>query len=104
MALESEFQADLIKEIKFLLPGSFVLKNDSAYMQGVPDLLILFRNRWAMLEVKKSENEPYQPNQEWYLEQFNAMSFSATIYPENREIVLDELQHALRSRRAARVS
>lgn len=102
MSLESDFQSDLIKEIKDLFPGCVVLKNDPNYMQGIPDLLILFRKNWAALEVKRSASEPYRPNQEYYLDMLNKMAYSATIFPENRESILDELQFALRSGRTTR--
>ena len=91
---ESEFQAHLIKTLKTLLPDCVVLKNDSSYMQGVPDLLILFNDRWAMLEVKASANAAQQPNQQIWVEQFNEMSFSAFIYPENEGVVLRALQRS----------
>lgn len=93
--LERDFQAKLIKKIEKLLPGCFILKNDSGHRQGILDLLILYKKRWGMLEVKKSEKEPFQPNQEYYLELFNDMSFAAVIYPSNEEEVLLGLQQAL---------
>lgn len=102
MSLESDFQAGLIKELKDLFPGCVVLKNDPNYIQGFPDLLILFRKSWAALEVKRSATEPYRPNQEYYLDMLNTMAYSATIYPENRELILDELQFALRAGRQTR--
>lgn len=101
---ENDYQGGLILRIKKILPGCFILKNDSGYLQGIPDLTILYGERWAILEVKRSANEDYEPNQEWYLEFFNEMSFSATIFPENEEEVLHDLQLALRPRRKARVS
>ena len=95
--LESEFQAIVIRELmEHILPGCDVLKNDSGYRQGIPDLIVLDGPRWGVLEVKASADAPYQPNQEWYLERYNAMSFSATIYPENKEEVYSALQQALR--------
>jgi len=102
MKLESEFQSNLIKEIRDLFPGCVVLKNDPNYIQGFPDLLILFRKNWAALEVKRSASEPYRPNQEYYLDMLNKMAYSATIYPENAKAILDELQFALRLGRKAR--
>lgn len=91
--LERDFQGDLIKELRDeIFPGSLVLKNDSALIQGIPDLTILYGDRWALLEVKKSADEEYQPNQEWYLEKaYNWGAFSATIYPENKHDVLTAL-------------
>lgn len=93
--LESKFQSNLIKEIKSMFPGCIVLKNDSSYMQGVPDLLILHKDKWASIEVKRSANASKQPNQEYYVGLMNEMSFSRFICPENKEEVLRDLQQAL---------
>ena len=93
--LESKFQKSLIDEIKRSLPGSIVLKNDPNYIQGVPDLLILYKKRWATLEVKKSETASHQPNQDYYVQTMNKMSFSAFIYPENKEEVLYDMARSL---------
>lgn len=92
---ERSYQAYLIKRIYELFPACFVLKNDSGYLQGIPDLLILHGDRWAALEVKASFDAPTQPNQEYYISQMDRMSFAAFIYPENEEEVLDALQQAL---------
>lgn len=100
--LESDFQSHLIKQLGILFPGCFILKNDSAYLQGVPDLLVLYRNKWAMLEVKAAADSEEQPNQRYYVEQLDDMSFAAFIFPENEEEVLNDLQHAFRPRRASR--
>lgn len=103
--LESVYQAQLIKRLKHLFPGSYVLKNDSSYLQGVPDLLVLWGNLWAMLEVKaEMPTGPgdYEPNQEWYIEEFDNMSFAAMICPENEEEVLHDLFQAFGAGRAAR--
>ncbi len=101
MLLERNYQAKLIKKLKRRFPGCVVLKNDTDYMQGIPDLLILYKDQWAMLEVKAYENAPIQPNQEYYVDLLDRMAFAAFIYPENEEDVLDELQRAFDSRRSA---
>lgn len=90
--LENEFQAKLIKDIKKILPGCIVMKNDSSYIQGIPDLLILYKDKWASLECKKSVNAYKRPNQDFYVGKMNEMSFSRFVYPENKEEVLYELQ------------
>lgn len=100
--LERDFQADLKKEIRARFPGCFITKLDSGEYQGIPDLLILFGNQWAILEVKRDCNAPFRPNQEYYIDQFHMMSFSAVIFPENKEAVLDDLQQAFRARRSPR--
>lgn len=89
--LENIFQAKLIRDLKDMFPGCIVMKNDSSYIQGIPDLLVLYGKKWASLEVKKSERASRQPNQEYYVGVMNEMSFSSFIYPENRDEVLDEL-------------
>jgi hypothetical protein len=97
--LERDWQANLIKDLKLLFPGCYIRKNNANVQPGIPDLIILWHDRWAILEVKKSINEPYQVNQEYFIEQFNNMSFAAMICPENKSEVLDALQTALRSYR-----
>ena len=92
--LEMDFQAELISELKLIFPGCIVLKLDSSYIQGIPDLLILFGTKWATLECKRSLSSRRQPNQEYYVGMMNSMSFSRFICPENKEDVLDELQQA----------
>lgn len=90
--LERDFQAKLIKELKIIFPGSLVTKLDSSYIQGIPDLLILYRDKWAILECKKSIDAKRQPNQEYYVGKLNEMSFSRFICPENKEEVIYELK------------
>lgn len=89
--LERDFQSGLIKDLKTMFPGCIVMKNDSSYIQGIPDLLILYKDKWASLEVKKDLFAKKQPNQEYYVRQMDEMSFSRFIYPENKREVLNEL-------------
>lgn len=91
--LENAFQAKLIKDLKSMFVGCLVMKLDSAYIQGIPDLLILFKDKWAVLECKRSAKASKQPNQEYYVDRLNQMSFSRFIFPENKDEVLDELKH-----------
>ena len=88
-SLESGFQDKLRDELKKLFPGCMIFKMDQ--IQGIPDLLILYKNKWASLENKKSANAKRQPNQEYYVEKMNDMSFSRFICPENKDDVLKEL-------------
>ncbi len=88
---ESEFQSDLIKQIKKDLPGSLVLKNDPGYLQGVPDLVVMHGDKYALLEVKKSQDEPHQPNQDYYIDKAKQESFGEFIFPENKQEVLSEM-------------
>lgn len=93
--LESGFQDKLIKEIKTQYPGSMVFKMDQ--IQGLPDLLILYKDKWASLECKRSATAKRQPNQEYYVGLMNEMSFSRFICPENKEEVLHDLQQSLQA-------
>lgn len=96
---ESKFQHELIKEIKDRFPGAMVMKNDPNYIQGIPDLTILYKKKWATLECKNSPNANHQPNQDYYIEKMNQMSYSSFVDPENKEGVLDELEKIFRPRR-----
>ena len=96
--LERTFQANVISELKVLFPDCFILKNDGSNTpQGFPDILILFNNRWAALEFKSSKKSVRQPNQEYYVDRLDYMSFARFIYPENKEDVLNDLQRAFRT-------
>lgn len=97
MSVERNFQSKLIKELKAKFPGALVLKNDPNYIQGIPDLLILYNDKWAALECKRNEKASHRPNQDFYISKMDEMAYASFIYPENKERVLDELQHALRS-------
>ena len=95
--LENKFQSKLIKEIKKLFPGCIVMKNDSSYIQGIPDLLVLYKDKWASLECKKTANARKQPNQEYYVGLMDKMSFARFISPENKEEILNELQQTFKT-------
>lgn len=94
---ENKFQSELIKEIKERIPGCIVFKNDPNYIQGFPDITILYEDRWAILECKREKNASRQPNQDYYVDMLNRMSYSNFIYPENKEEILDELQRSFES-------
>jgi hypothetical protein len=104
LVTENRFQAQLVKRLQEMFPGCVILKTDPGYQQGIPDLLILWKGHWASLEVKAYKTSPSQPNQEYYVDLMDKMSFSAFIYPENEKEVLDALQQAFEPPRRARVS
>lgn len=87
--LESGFQDRLRDKLKELFPGCMIFKMDQ--IQGIPDLLILYGPKWATLECKQHARANRQPNQEYYVELMDNMSFSRFVYPENIDEVLDEL-------------
>lgn len=88
--LESGFQDSLKTQLEEMFPDCMVLKQDA--IQGIPDLLVLHNDKWASLECKKSKDAKKQPNQDYYVDKMDNMSFSRFIYPENRDEVLNELR------------
>jgi hypothetical protein len=93
---ENDYQSKLIKRIKARFPDAIVLKNDPSYKQGIPDLTVLWKDKWAALETKKSSNAPHRPNQDYYVDKMNNMSFSSFIFPENEEEVLNEMEQSFK--------
>lgn len=95
MTLESIFKNRLIRKIQKQYPGALILKMDANYIQGIPDQMILFGDRWAAFEAKRSQSAPHRPNQDFYIDRLDRMSFAQFVYPENEKEFLDELQYAL---------
>ncbi|ASR83381.1 VRR-Nuc domain protein [Arthrobacter phage MediumFry] len=100
--LESDFKGSTLQEIRDMLPGCEILHNDANYIQGIPDTLVLYRSRYAMLEWKRHSSAAKQVNQDYYVDKFNNWSYASFIEPENKEAVLNELRTALGAPRAAR--
>jgi len=100
---ESAYQRLVIERLEYEFPGCVILKNDPNYIQGMPDLLVLYQDRWAMLEVKASRESPTRPNQEYYISLLSQMSYAAFVYPEIEDRVFYELQLTFSDRRQARV-
>ena len=94
---ESEFQKKLKKELKDKFPGCIIFKTDPQQLQGCPDLLILYENKWAALEVKQNSTSKHRPNQDYRVEQMNNMSFASFIYPENKEKVIYDMERVFKS-------
>lgn len=97
MTPEGKFKYELRKEIERRFPGAMVLHLDPNEIQGIPDLLILYKDRWAALEGKAYKKARRQTNQDYYVSLMDKMSFARIVYPENAEEVLYELQQALES-------
>lgn len=95
--LESEFKSKLKKDLKKMFPGSIITEPNPNDIQGIPDLVIFYKNKWASLECKRNKTASRRPNQEYYVKKMNEMSFSRFIYPENKEEVLNELQRTFKS-------
>lgn len=100
MGKESDFQRKLKEELESTFDGCIVTKLDPTFKQGIPDLLILYKDRWATLECKRNSKASCRPNQvgdkklnrKGYVDRMNEMSFSRVVYPENKEEVINELR------------
>ena len=101
--LESEFQRNLIKELKERFKDCMIIRMDPRRKQGIPDILLLWQDCWAALELKRSKGARKRPNQDYYVERMNEMSYASFIYPENKEVVLNDIQRAFESKRTARI-
>ena len=88
---ENAYQSRLIKTIEHMIPDCIVTKMDSGHIQGIPDLLVLYKDRWAVLEVKRGARESRQPNQQYYIDLFSDWSFASFIFPENEDLVLESM-------------
>jgi hypothetical protein len=103
---ENEYQPKVIEKLNAMFPGCLVLKNDEQYLQGIPDLTVLYRDKWAVLEVKRDEKEMQnpRPNQAHYVERLNGMGFAAFICPSNEQDVFHALQRSFETDREPRSS
>ena len=104
MAVESKFQRELKKEIESIFPGSIVIKTYPSYRQGIPDLIIFWGDKWPALECKADAKSKHRPNQDYYVNVMNEMSYSSFVYPENKQEVLSGLQQAFGLGRTSCVS
>lgn len=96
---EADFQRKLKSDIEKRFPGSIILKNDPSHFQGIPDLLVLYKDRWAALEVKKENKSKRQPNQPRYIQMMNDMSYASFVSKENEEDVLNEMERSFKTKR-----
>ena len=103
MAREAAYQRHIIQRLYDEFPECVVLINDSLNTPGVPDLLVLYKTKWAALEVKISARARIGPNQSYYVNLMNTMSYARFIYPENENEVFDDLQYTFASTRATRL-
>lgn len=102
--LERDFQRRFLDDVQRAIPGCVLIKNDSSYIQGIPDWIILWSGKWAMFEIKASARASRQPNQDYYIDLFNRMGFARFVYPENADEVINEVQSAFGIRGSSRVS
>lgn len=95
--LEGKFKTLLIKELEERFEDCIIIHMDPQEIQGIPDILILYKDKWAALEGKRTAISKHRPNQDWYINKMNSMSFARFIFPENKDEVLDELERTFKS-------
>jgi hypothetical protein len=100
---ETDFERKTVKELEKEYPECIILKLDPLDRQGIPDRIMLCPISWGALEFKESAKAKHQPNQDYYVEKMNDMSFARFIYPENEKEVRDELQQKFPRRRDSRI-
>jgi hypothetical protein len=98
---EASYSMSLKRELRAEFPGIVIVKNDPELQQGFPDLMLLYKNRWAALEVKADYLAPHQPNQDYWIEHLDSMSMAAFIFPENHDAIMEELRKHFNGRRPA---
>jgi len=91
--LEREYQSILIKKLRNVFPGSFIMKTNGLYFPSFPDLLILHKDKWACLEIKRDEKSYFRPNQLETIKTLDDLSFARVIFPKNELEVLKELNN-----------
>lgn len=89
--LENKFQAELKSELKLLFPNCIITKNDPEMLQGIPDLTIIYKGKYAFLECKKEKNASRRPNQDYYIGYGQKFAFGEFIEPSNKKEVLERL-------------
>lgn len=93
--LESKFKTKLINEIgNKLKKDYYIFHLDPNELQGAPDLLILYEGKWAALEGKQDSGSSKRPNQEYYVNDMNRLSYASFISKDNKEEVLNGLYEA----------
>lgn len=94
IARENEYQQGLKKRIKERFKHAIVAKLNPNDIQGIPDLVVIFKKHWALLECKRETDASKRPNQEFYIDFYNKWSFASFICPENEEEVLNAMEQS----------
>ena len=90
---EGNVQDAVKKRILKEFPGAHVCKTDPNLWgwQGVPDLLIIYKDKWAFLEMKRHKDAARQANQDYWVRTLDKQGCAAFCYPEVREQAFKKL-------------
>ena len=97
--LEKDFQKKFVRELEAIFDGCILIKNDAGYIKGFPDWTMFYKNKYAVLEIKKNKNAQHQPNQDYYVDLINSMGFARFVYPENKNDVIEDLKRYFKKRK-----
>lgn len=89
---ENKYQMSLITRLQDEFKGCIIVKNNPNWIQGIPDILVLYNDKWAALECKRNCRASHRPNQDYYVNRMDEMSFASFIFPENEEFVMNRLK------------
>ena len=98
MRRETKFKKMFKKKLKRLYPECIIVEADPTYFWSVPDVYFFLGSFWAALEFKRTEGSSRRPNQEYWVEVLDKMSFARFVYPGVEEEVLSELEAAIQNR------
>ena len=93
MKNENKYRQDLVKKIKEIFPDIIIIHGNPNEIQGIPDLILFYKNKYAMIETKKLKKSKKQQNQDYYIDFIKDWgSFASFVQRDNEEVVLNELR------------
>lgn len=97
--LESEFKRKFKNMLEQSYPGCVLVDINPEQFRSFPDLLFLYDKFWATFEMKRTVGSAVRPNQPYWVEKLDNMSFSRFVEPGTAKEVLDDLARAIQSGR-----
>lgn len=91
MKLESTFEKEFCKALRQTLGERYTYTFKLTAAKGIPDRLILYKDKYALLEFKQYKNAKKQPGQETWVGHFDNLAYAAIVYPENAEKVMQDI-------------
>ena len=90
---EATFRTKWLNKFKKLSPDIFIEFADPKRKNGIPDVIIFYKKKYARLETKRSKNASKRLHQQYYIDYFNSQGiYAAFLTPENQEEVYNALR------------
>jgi hypothetical protein len=86
---ESKFEQDFCRRLRNVDKDVIVVKLTG--ISGIPDRIVLYHDKFVLLEFKRSKNASHRPLQDWYIDHFDGWGLARFVYPENGEEVFSEV-------------